>query len=175
MVNSGDTLTLPGGAEFRITRSASETAGERVEMEVTLPPGAPSPPRHFHPKQEEEWTVLAGTLSVYVDGDWRTLREGESASIARGKVHTLRNDSGDVVRVRDVHVPALGFQEYMESLHRLAQDGKLTSLRNPATLVYLSMVLRDHRDTQVTASALQRAAESFLALIGKLLRFRIPQ
>jgi quercetin dioxygenase-like cupin family protein len=173
MASTGDKLTMPDGTSFLIAKSAADTGGERVEIEITLPPGVPGPPRHFHPRQEEEWHVLAGTLSVHTDGQWRSLGEGESVSIPRGGVHTLRNRSSGVVRVRDVHVPALDFQSYIEKLHRLAQDGKVTSLRSPSTLIHLSMLLREHRDSQVTASRMQRTAESLLAMFGKLLRYRI--
>ena len=113
--------------------------------------------------------MLAGTLEVQVDGDWRTLREGESASIPAGHVHTLRNRTNDDVRVLDIHIPALDFQDYMEDLHRLTQAGKITSLRSPRSLIYLATVLREHRTTQLTASRSQRIAESALAGLGKLL------
>jgi quercetin dioxygenase-like cupin family protein len=169
---TGDTLRLPGGASVVIRESAGETGGERVELEITLPPGAPGPPPHFHPRQEEQWHVLAGTLEVQVDGDWRTLHEGDSASIPAGHVHTLRNRTNEDVRVLDVHIPALDFQEYMEDLHRLTETGKITSLRSPRSLVYLAIVLTDHRTTQLTASPVQRFAESALAGFGKLLRLR---
>jgi quercetin dioxygenase-like cupin family protein len=172
LTGGGETLRLPGGASFVVSKSAAETGGERVELEMTLPPGAAGPPPHFHPRQEEQWHVLAGTLDVQVDGTWRTLREGESESIPPGHVHTLRNRSSDEVRVLDVHIPALDFQDYMEELHRLTEAGKITSLRNPRSLIYLATVLRDHRTTQLTSSRLQRAAETALAGIGKLLGMR---
>jgi mannose-6-phosphate isomerase-like protein (cupin superfamily) len=170
---TGDTLRLPGGASFAITKSAVETGGERVELEITIPPDASGPPPHFHPRQEEQWRVLAGTLEVQVDGNWRTLREGDSASIPEGHVHRLRNRTTEDVRVLDVHIPALDFQDYMEDLHRLSEAGKITSLRSPRSLVYLATVLREHRTTQLTASRLQRIAESALAGLGKLLGVRV--
>jgi quercetin dioxygenase-like cupin family protein len=168
----GDTYTLPGGASFVIKTSAETTGGERVELDMTLPPGAAGPPPHFHPRQEEEWHVLAGTLAVQIDGEWRDLREGESATIARGHIHTLGNRTNEPVRVLDVHVPALDFQDYMLDLHRLNEEGKITSLRSPRSLVYLASVLRDHRTTQLTASRAQRYAETVLAGAGKLFGVR---
>jgi hypothetical protein len=84
-------------------------------------------------------------------------------------VHTLRNRTNEEVRVLDVHIPALDFQDYMEDLHRLTEAGKITSLRSPRSLIYLATVLRDHRTTQLTASRLQRIAESALAGLGGLL------
>ena len=173
MTEAQDMLALPGGSSFVIRTSAADTNGERVELEITIPPSSAGPPPHFHPRQEEQWQVLAGTLEVQVDGDWRTLREGESATIPAGHVHTLRNRTNETVRVLDVHVPALDFQDYMLDLHRLAEEGKITSLRSPRSLIYLATVLRAHRTTQLTASRLQRAAESALAGLGRLLGMRV--
>ena len=173
MTGPQDMLTLPGGSSFMIRTSAADTNGERVELEITIPPDSAGPPPHFHPRQEEQWQVLAGTLEVQVDGNWRTLREGESASIPPGHVHTLRNRTNETVRVLDVHVPALDFQDYMLDLHRLAQEGKITSLRSPRSLIYLATVLRAHRTTQLTASSVQRAAESALAGLGRLFGMRV--
>jgi quercetin dioxygenase-like cupin family protein len=170
-----DRSKLPGGASFVVNKSAAETGGERVELEITLPPGAAGPPPHFHPHQQEQWQVLAGTLEVQVDGNWRTLREGESAAVPAGHVHTLRNRTNEDVRVLDIHIPALDFQDYMEDLHRLTEAGNITSLRSPRSLVYLATVLKEHRTTQLTASRPQRIAESALAGLGKLLGMRVSR
>jgi mannose-6-phosphate isomerase-like protein (cupin superfamily) len=163
------------GTAFKLVQSARDSKGERVEFEITLPPGAPSPPPHFHPRQTEKWHVIEGTLSVLVDEDWRELRAGESVTIPPGHVHTLRNRSSGAVRVRDVHVPAGDFQEYIETLHRLFETGKVKSTRNLGSLVYLSMLLHEHRRSggQVTAGRPQRAGETVLAAIGKLLNFKL--
>jgi hypothetical protein len=88
-------------------------------------------------------------------------------------VHTLRNPTSADARVLDIHIPALDFQDYMEDLARLTKSGKITSLRSPRSLVYLATVLTEHRTTQLTASRVQRVAESALAGLGKLLRIRV--
>jgi quercetin dioxygenase-like cupin family protein len=175
MAATGDQLTMVDGTLFLLARSTADTGGERVEFEITLPPGALSPPPHYHPTQTEEWQVLEGTLSIQIAGDWRELREGESATMPPGQVHTLRNRSDGVVRVRDVHIPAGRFQEYIETLCLLGQSGRVKGPRHPAGLVRLAMVLRDERRRggQITASPVLRAAESVLASIGRLFRFRI--
>jgi hypothetical protein len=77
-----------------------------------------------------------------------------------------------VVRFRDTHEPALDFQDYIESLHRQAAAGKITSRMTPSTLIHGAMVLRQHRTTQLSASAVQRAAETMLALAGRALGYR---
>jgi quercetin dioxygenase-like cupin family protein len=172
MAVTGDTLTLPDDTSFLIVESAADSGGERIEFEVTMAPGAMGPPKHFHPRQEESWTVIEGELSVLVDDDWRTLGVGESLSIPPDTVHTLRNRSSAVVRFRDIHKPALDFQDYIDSLHYLAAAGKLTSRMSASTLIHGAMVLREHRTTQLSASRPQRAAETALSVIGRALGYR---
>jgi quercetin dioxygenase-like cupin family protein len=172
VADAGETLTLPGGTSFLVIESAAESDGQRVEFEITMAPGAVGPPKHLHPIQDESWTVLEGALSVFVDDGWRTLSEGEALSIPPHTVHTLRNQSDDVVRFRDVHMPALDFQDYIEALHRQAAAGRISSRMTPSTLIHGAMVLRQHRTTQVSASAPQRAAETALSLIGRVLGYR---
>jgi quercetin dioxygenase-like cupin family protein len=175
VAQTGDQLQMLDGTTFKLVQSARDTKGERVEFEITLAPGAPSPPAHFHPRQTEKWHVIEGTLSVLVGADWRELRAGESVTIPPDQVHTLRNQSTSAVRVRDVHVPAGDFQEYIETLHRLSETGKVKGLKDVGSLVYLSMLLREHRRTggQVTAGRAQRAGETVLASIGTLLNFKL--
>jgi quercetin dioxygenase-like cupin family protein len=174
LAQTGDQLATLDGTTFLLVQSSQDAAGERVEFEITLPPGAPSPPPHFHPRQTEEWHVVEGTLSAYIDGSWRELRAGESVSMPPGQIHTLRNKSAGTVRVRDVHIPAGDFQEYIEALHRLSETGKVKSLKDPRSLIHLSMLLREHRDSggQVTASAAQRLGETLLSSVGRLLRYK---
>lgn len=118
--------------------------------------------------------MLEGTLSVYLDGRWRTLRAGESIEIPRGHVHTLRNRGDQQVRVLDVHMPALRFEEYIASMQRLVATGRVTSLRSPRSLIHLAMLLCDHRDNQISASGAGRLGESLLAWIGKrILGYRV--
>jgi quercetin dioxygenase-like cupin family protein len=171
MASSGDTLTTPGGTSFLIIESTPESGGKRIEFEVTMPPDAPAPPKHFHPRQEESWHVLEGELSVLVRDEWRTLREDESLSLPPNTVHTLRNRSAQRVRFRNAHEPALNFQQYIEALDRLTAAGKLTSRRNLSTLLHGALVLRQHRTTQLSASAAQRAAENVLALVARTLGY----
>jgi quercetin dioxygenase-like cupin family protein len=171
MAGTRETLTMPDGTSFVVVESAADSGGRRVEFEITMAPGALGPPKHFHPSQEESWRVVDGELSVFVDDDWRTLGAGEELKIPPNTVHTLRNRSDGVVRFRDVHVPALDFQDYIEDLDRLAAAGKITGRMTPSTLINGAMVLRGHRTTQLSASATQRVAENVLSVIGRVLGY----
>ena len=98
------TLTIPDGTSFAAVESSAESAGARMQFEITMPPDAIAPPRHTRPSQEETWTVLSGELSVQVDDDWRSLRAGDTLTIPPGTTHTLKNRSKETIRFRDVHL-----------------------------------------------------------------------
>jgi len=91
MARSGDRFDMPDGSAYVVERSAAEAGGASVEMEFFLPPGCVPPPPHVHPQQVEEYEVLQEDFDVMVDGEWRTLAPGESASVPRGALHTFRN------------------------------------------------------------------------------------
>jgi mannose-6-phosphate isomerase-like protein (cupin superfamily) len=169
---TGDTLTMPDGTSFTIAESASDSDGKRIEFEITMASGAQGPPKHFHPRQDESWSVIEGELALFVEDGWRTLGAGESLSIPPNTIHTFRNRSSGDVRFRDIHEPALDFQEYIEALHRQAVAGRMTSRMTPSTLIHGAMVLRQHRTTQLSASPAQRMAETVLSGVGRALGYR---
>ncbi len=166
-------LKMPDGSSFEVIESRADSGGARMEFEITMAPDAMRPPRHTHPDQQESWTVVDGELSVQVEDDWRVLGPGETLTIPPDTVHTLKNRSRETVRFRDVHVPALDFQEYIEDLDRLSTSGKLSARMTPRTLVYGAMVLVDHRPMQLSAGAVQRTGETLLSTIGRLLGYRV--
>jgi quercetin dioxygenase-like cupin family protein len=173
MSNTAQTLQIPSGARFTPLESTTQSGGARVEFEIVAPPGAPGPPPHYHPPQQESWQVLDGELTVTIDGQERTLAGGDEVTIAPGTVHTFANRGSADVRFRDLHTPALDFEEYIETLARLTTEAKLTSRVKPVRLIYGAMVLHRYRSMQFSASATRRTIESVLAILGRILRFRI--
>ena len=89
-LHSGDRLDLsPIGAIFHVIRTSDDTNGEAFEMEWELLPHASGTPVHVHPHATESYDVLQGRLEVFIDGSWRTLSRGESASVPPGVPHTF--------------------------------------------------------------------------------------
>jgi mannose-6-phosphate isomerase-like protein (cupin superfamily) len=104
---------MPNGSSFTIIESTADSDGARIEFEATLPGQTKGPPPHFHPRQHESWRVIEGELMLTVNGEQRTLASGETLTIAPGAVHTFANRATTPVRFRDLHTPALDFQQYM--------------------------------------------------------------
>ena len=170
MARAGDRFEMPDGSAYIVRTPAAETGGEYVEMEFVLPAGCVPPPPHVHPRQFEEYEVIEGSLDVNVDGRWRTLGPGQSASVPQGVLHTFRNRSGDVVRVRNWHRPAVRFEEFIERTCGTLRAAGVTSRRDPRLLMCLSMVMLDFGDTLVPGRRRERLPMQGLARLGRALR-----
>src|SRR3954469_23808041 len=107
-VKSGETLDLSRiGMIFRIRKSAADTAGRSLEMEMDLLPRSGGTPLHVHPSAEESYDVLQGTFEVNVGGVWTTAAPGDRVVVPPGTPHTFRNSSTERVTVYNAHRPAM--------------------------------------------------------------------
>lgn len=132
------------GIEARVTNSSSDTSGAYVEMECTGAPGSGTI-IHYHPHQEETYRVLEGTLEVLQNGKWNALNVGDGYTVAAGVVHAWRNASSGAVRFVNVHKPALGFENHLETLDRLVKAGKIRGMKDLRSLIYMSMSAARHK------------------------------
>jgi quercetin dioxygenase-like cupin family protein len=169
MARTGDRFEMPDGSVYEVTRSTADAGGEFVEMIFTFPPGSFAPPPHTHPGLVEEYEVIEGELDVMVDGSWRTLSAGESASVPPDTSHTFKNRSGALVRARNVHRPPARFEDYIEHNNRLLAARGVTSAKSPRLPIYLSMVMLEYPDTLVPSRARERIGMRALARLGRLL------
>ena len=160
---------MPDGSVYAVTKSAADAGGEFVEMEFTLPTGSISPPPHVHAELVEEYEVIEGSFEVMVDGHWRLLAPGQSASVPAGALHTFKNRSGSTVRVRNVHRPPARFEDYIEHIYRLTRARGITRARDPRIPLYLSMLMLEYPETLAPGRARERIPLKTLARIGRLL------
>jgi mannose-6-phosphate isomerase-like protein (cupin superfamily) len=163
---------MPDGSIYHVTAAAADSAGAFVEMEFTLPAGSVPPPPHVHPQPVEEYEVIEGNLELMIAGDWKTLKEGESASVPAGVLHTFKNRSGAPVRVRNVHRPAARFEDYIEHIYRLTRARGITGAKDLRVPMYLSMLMLEYPDTLVAGRKRERIGLKALAGLGRLLRLR---
>ena len=132
------------GLTARVTASSAETNGRYVEMDVTAHPGAGTT-IHYHPGQEETYVILEGALEVFRDGRWIAITKDESLTVPLGAVHGFRNATNLPVRFLNVHRPALNFQQHLETLDKLVRAGKVRGIRDPRSLMHMSLSAVKHR------------------------------
>jgi quercetin dioxygenase-like cupin family protein len=79
---------------------------DRLEVLATYSAGGARPPMHRHPKQDERFEVLAGTVTVDLGGAVREYGEGEEFDVPRGVAHRMSNEGSVPARVRWTTSPA---------------------------------------------------------------------
>ena len=172
MAKTGDRFEMPDGSVYEVTAAAADSGGDFVEMIFTLPPGSVSPPPHVHAGLTEDYEVLEGALDVMRGGSWETLTPGQSASVPPATVHTFKNRTKAVVRVRNVHRPAARFEDFIEHACRLMRARNVTRGKDPRIPAYLSMLILEYPETLAPGRARDRVALKTLAGLGRLFRLR---
>jgi mannose-6-phosphate isomerase-like protein (cupin superfamily) len=139
---AGDVIENPAGLmRLRVLRGASDTNGELLEMEATYEPGSVEPLVHFHPRQDEHFEVVSGSIRAHVGRDERALGAGDVLDVPAGTVHAMWNDGEGAANVIWQTRPALRSEDFFRTVGALAEQGKLTTKgpRNPlvgASLLY---------------------------------------
>jgi quercetin dioxygenase-like cupin family protein len=165
----------PGmGMRWEITRTTEDSSGEVFESTNWLDPRMAGPPPHVHPNAEESFEVIEGSLDVFKDGKWTTLRPGERASVPAGVAHTLRNGSDASATIVTRVQPAGRSEAFFRHMHELIREGKLKQLppKDPRSAVYAAMLFSRYPD-EIGATGPLNAVFKVLAFVGKIFRFEL--
>jgi quercetin dioxygenase-like cupin family protein len=135
MAFPGKTMHNPAtGMVLEFVYTASSTHGEMVEVTATYAPGSPEPPPHYHPHQEEHFTLLEGEMTVRMDGMLRILQKGDELVVPAAKVHSMWNHGTIPARVQWQTRPALRTEHFMETMAGLSTAGKVGKNGKPPLL-----------------------------------------
>jgi mannose-6-phosphate isomerase-like protein (cupin superfamily) len=170
MATRGDRFEMPDGSVYLVESPGAETSGEYVQMEFVLPGDCVAPPPHVHPHQVEEYEVIEGKLDVMVDGEWSTIGVGERASVPIGTMHTFRNGTGQQIRVRNWHRPAMQFEEFIERTCANLDAAGIKGGRDPRVPMILSAAMLRYPETLAPARRRERIPMRVMAAIGRLIR-----
>jgi quercetin dioxygenase-like cupin family protein len=174
-LRAGDVVENPvTGERLFFRRTAAETGGELVEVEVSVQAGGGVAAAHVHPYQSERFEVLAGTLEFRQGRRRLTAAAGDVVTVTPGTPHSFRNvGEGDARFTTEVR-PALGFERFIQTMFALAADGKTNRKGMPSPL-RLAVVANAHFDDvrlPYVPSFAQKAALAVGARLGSLAGFR---
>lgn len=112
----GDTVTF--------LKTAAETNGDYILVEVVLLPGGGNDP-HYHVDYTEHFEVLEGVLGIQYGKTDRYLNPGDAVTVPKKIVHRFFNRSEKLpVRFQVTIRPARYFEEMLRIAYGLAIDGK---------------------------------------------------
>ena len=156
---------------FSIKKTSAETNGSAFEMEWELFPYSEGTPLHIHPCAKEKYTILEGSMDVFINGKWQTLSKGETITVHEGIPHTFKNSSDKITRVYNVHEPAMQFENYFRDLakvvNKLSGNGKNKLKMNFTVATYMSMLMNKYPDEIVSVKP-PAFATKILSSLGKL-------
>jgi len=175
MIQRGQSITNHVTGETLVFRTTSgDTNGESVVVEAFVTPDGAVAAAHVHPSQEESFEIVAGELEFRVGRKKRVARPGVRVLVPAGTPHRFRNVGGETAHFVCEVSPALGFEQLIETMFSLANDGKVNrkGMPNPLRLA----VIANHHFGDVRLpfppAWLQRLGLLLGAPIGRLLGYR---
>lgn len=175
MIEAGDTLTNPVTKErMTFLKTAAETKGDYVLIELRAAPGAIVAAAHVHPHQTETFEVLSGTLGAKIGRKTIEARAEDVVVIDPRVSHKWWNAGEDELVFRAEVRPALQFEQLIETMFGLAADGK-TNRKGMPNPLRLAVIANHHfEDVQlpVVPRWLQKVALAMGAPIGRSLGFQ---
>lgn len=176
MVNAGDVLEHPVTREKMVIRkTACDTNGELFQAELYLPPGGFVAAAHIHPRQEERFAIIAGTLRGRIGAKEVTQRAGEQFVVSAGTPHVWWNAGEDELQVLGEIRPALQTEHFFAAFFGLAQAGKVHPKTGLPNLLQMAVLLRAYRHELILAqppALVQTLLFGGLAPIGRALGYK---
>jgi mannose-6-phosphate isomerase-like protein (cupin superfamily) len=118
-------------------------ASDRLEVLATYAPGGERPPMHRHPRQDEHFEVLSGTVTVDLGGAVREYGEGEAFDVPRGVAHRMSNEGSVPARVRWTTSPGGRTLEWFRTLEATQRRVEGRKLARVVAFVPLLFRFRD--------------------------------
>jgi mannose-6-phosphate isomerase-like protein (cupin superfamily) len=171
MAYTGQTLENPASGE-RITfrQTSAETAGELLAIDLELPAGRRVPGgQHIHPKQEERFEVVEGTMRFKLGRKQVVAGPGEVVVVPAGQKHDFANVGDDDALVRVEVRPALKMEQLFEGAVGLAEEGRtmLGGIPRPLDLALFTQEFEDEVQGAFPPRWLQRIALAPLAWVAR--------
>jgi uncharacterized protein YndB with AHSA1/START domain len=141
MARAGDTLDISQlGFRVLLKRTAAETDGAELELEVSGRPRGFITQEHVHPSQLERHEMIDGSMKLVLDGQDHILMPGDAIEVPAGAPHRqLPLGEGDG-RDRVILRPAGSTQEFLERLAELSASGAFNRFGLPKPVAGAELV-----------------------------------
>jgi mannose-6-phosphate isomerase-like protein (cupin superfamily) len=135
MAYAGQTISNPvSGERITFRRTAADTGGEVLELDLELSADGHVPGVHVHPSQEERFEVVSGTMRFRMGMRSIVAGAGDVVTIPAGTVHKFANAGDGPAQARVEIRPALRMEDLLTTACRLAEDGRTTRKGMPKPL-----------------------------------------
>ena len=143
--------------------------GENLIVDCWFEAGAKLP-EHFHPIQEEHWSVVEGRARIQNGPFNGVVAPEDGAQIVKpGTKHSIEA-LDQPAHLRTLVLPALGLQDFLEESAAAAREGLFIKGGIPRNLRgarWAARFLKRHRDETVMTFPPQFAQSAMIALLGR--------
>jgi quercetin dioxygenase-like cupin family protein len=170
MAYSGQTIENPvSGERITFRKTAADTQGELLAIDLELSPDGHVPGMHVHPEQEERFEVVEGRMRFKLGLKTIVAEPGDVVTVPAGKAHAFKNAGDDTARVKVEVRPALQMERLFETSVALAEEGRTTRKGMPKPLDLALFVHEFRREVQgpFPPAAIQRLALAALAALAR--------
>ncbi len=170
MAYTGQTLDNPvSGERITFRKTAADTNGELLEIDLELAPDGQVPGKHVHPKQEERFEVLSGTMKFKMGLKTVIAEAGDVVTVPAGVSHKFSNGGDETAHVRVQVRPALQMERLFETAVALAQEGRTlgNGMPKPLDLALFVQEFGDEVQGAFPPAWVQRATMAPLAAIAR--------
>jgi quercetin dioxygenase-like cupin family protein len=142
------------GEWIQYTAIVGDSDGQVVRFTWRSVPGGVIP-EHIHPRQQEQFTILAGQARFTLDGQEHLAGAGETIVVPAGVPHSVANPGPAEIDGIVERRPALQAKEFHEAVAGLAADGKTTPAGAPKNPLQLGATFWHFRhESRVTSPPL---------------------
>jgi quercetin dioxygenase-like cupin family protein len=156
-------------------RQTFRTEGESLVVDNWLEPGG-ALPAHYHPRQEERWSVLEGEVRFrHGDGERVIGPQDGEIVVAPGDVHALTSSSDRDAHLRCYVTPPLRLRQFLEEAAAAGQQGLFTRKGRPRGVRgarWAARFLKRYRDETVFISPPPIVQRLLIALFAPTLGAR---
>jgi quercetin dioxygenase-like cupin family protein len=151
-------------------RYAFEPQGDSLIVYTWLEPGG-GLPAHYHPRQEEVWSVLEGRVEFLLGSEKRVIgpEDGEMV-VAPGVAHGVWSVSDSEARLRCRVTPPLRLQAFLEEAAAAGREGLFTPRGLPRGLRgarWVARFMKRYRDETVMLSPPQVVQRALFAVFAR--------
>lgn len=175
MIKKGDTIVnVRTGQKMTFLETWTETNGTQLKIDCISPVSSEKEKSHFHPYQENRFTILNGSLHFIINGKEQIANVGDIISIPKNVPHSFYNSGNTDAHYIQEFFPALKIDSLFETFFALARDGKLNKKGTPNMLRTALILLYFEKEIRLTQPnwILQKITFKLLAPIARLMGYR---
>ena len=175
MIKKGDTLVnVRTGQKMTFLKTWAETNGTQLKIECVSPVTQEREISHYHPYQENRFTLTQGQLLFTIDGKEQLATLGDIISIPKNIPHSFYNSGHAEAHYIQEFFPALKIDRLFETFFVLAKDGKLNKGGAPNILRAALILLNFNKEIRLAQPnrKLQKAVFKLLAPMARLMGYK---